>query len=240
MKDFTGNPNILAVYDSADPAIESLRSLRTSLYFAQLNAKNNVISVTSSGPHVGKTFICVNLGTVLANAGKRVLIIDADLRKGRLHEHFGIERKIGLSDVIANHAAYDEQFKLATKGTPIDNLYVIPAGTIPPNPSELLMHEKFALAIELVSSDFDQVIVDTPPVLAVTDAAIIGHLAGTTLLVVKDNVSPLRELEQCVKQLENAGVNLRGVVYNGINIVSSHYGYRKYYRYGYRYGKNDK
>jgi tyrosine-protein kinase Etk/Wzc len=232
-----GNPNILALSDSSDPAIESLRSLRTSLYFAQLNAKNNIISVTSSGPHAGKTFICVNLGAVLANAGKRVLIIDADMRKGRLHDYFGIERKIGLSDVIANHAAYDEEFKQATKKTAIENLFVIPAGTIPPNPSELLMHEKFALALELMATDFDQVIIDTPPALAVTDAAIIGNLAGTTLLVVKDSESPLRELERCIKQLKHAGVNLRGAVYNNIKSASSRYGYGKYYGYSHHYSK---
>lgn len=230
-----GNPNILAVTDSGDLAIESLRSLRTSLYFAQLNARNNVISVTSPGPAAGKTFVCLNLGVVLANAGKRVLIIDADLRKGRLHDYFGIERNIGLSDVIANHAASDKEFKLAAKETSIDNLYVIPAGTIPPNPSELLMHEKFALVLEIISYDYDQVIIDTPPILAVTDAAIIGNLAGATLLVVKDNQSPLRELEQCVKQLKNAGVNLRGAVYNSIKSANSRYGYGRYYGYSYHY-----
>jgi len=227
-------PAVLAVTSPQDWAIESIRSLRTSLYFSQLNFKNNVLSMTSPSPDEGKSFVCLNLAAVLAGADKRVLVIDADLRKGRLHECFGMSDEIdGLSDVIANVEASDTEFSQVIRKTGINNLDLIPAGTKPSNPSELLLHSKFALALEIFAGDYDHVIIDSPPILAATDAAIIGNLAGATLLVVKDAQNPLREIATSVKQLKQAGVNLRGVVYNGVKISNSRYGQGKYYAYYY-------
>ncbi len=226
---------ILATVESTDMAIESLRSLRTSLYFAQLNAKNNVISITSPGPGAGKSFISVNLSTVLASAGKKVLLIDADMRKGRIYEIFGTTRDGGLSEIIAGSRDLGVEIDAIAKFSLIDNLDILTAGTIPPNPSELLLHDRFAALLDAAAMVYDHVIVDSPPVLAVTDAAIIGRLAGATLLVIKDGHSPLREIEQSIKRLRQANVNLRGAVYNGVKIASSRYGYGKYYGHGYRY-----
>jgi len=227
---------LLAAADTDDLAVESLRSLRTSLYFSKLNAKNNMLLVTSPGPGAGKSFLCMNLATVLADAGKRVLVIDADLRKGRIHQLLGIQRRPGLSDLIAGDTNYND---IILK-TDINNLFILTAGTVAPNPSELLMQESFENVLEKISANFERIIIDSPPVLAVTDAAIIGRHAGTTLLVIRDGQSPLREIEQSVKRLKQSGVNLSGAVFNGIKSASSRYGHGRYYGYAYSYSDKKK
>ena len=223
--------SLLAVVDPHDVAIESMRSLRTLLYFEQMNARNNILLITSPGPGCGKTFVCLNLAAVLAGTGKRTLVVDADLRRGRVHEIFGIANNVGLSDVITHKL----ELGAGICKTGLNNLFIVPTGTTPPNPSELLLREQFMMALKLYSSTFDCVIIDSPPVLSVTDAAIVGHLAGTTLLVVKDQQSPLREIDQSAKRLRHAGANLRGVVYNGMESPGSRYGYGKYYGHAYSY-----
>ncbi len=224
---------ILSVDAANDLAVESLRSLRTSLYFAQLNAKNNILSITSSGPGAGKSFISVNLSAVLALAGKKILLIDADMRKGRVHQILAMAQQPGLSDMIAGEHRSTNECREFIQSCSVSNLYAITSGTPPPNPSELLMHENFPSLLDGLASQFDYVIIDSPPVLAVTDAAIIGRAAGATILVVKDGQSPLREIEQSIKRLKHAGANLRGAVYNGVKAASSRYGYGRYYGYGY-------
>lgn len=224
-------PAVLALKDPEDLAIESLRSLRTVLHFARVSAKNNVIMLTSSVPGVGKSFVTINLGVVLANAGERILIIDADLRKGRIHEYFGIDRKRGLSGFVAGDIDIDQ----LVQKTELDGLDVIPTGTIPPNPSELLLHKRFAFLLEGLASQYDYVLMDTPPILAVTDAAIIGRLTGVALLVVKSGEHPLREIEEAAKRLRQVGVNLCGVVFNDIATPRGPYGYGTYaYAYAYK------
>lgn len=221
---------VLAANNPQDVAIESLRSLRTWINFALLDGKNNMLLVTGPGPGVGKSFVSVNLGTLMASAGKRVLIIDADLRKGHLHHCFGTERNGGLSDFIAGGLSN----KQVIRKTEVHKLHIITSGTLPPNPSELLANERFASILRDASSQFDHVIIDSPPILAVTDAAILGRLAAATLLVVKAGAHSLREIEQSVTRLNQAGVHLRGVVFNDMDI-SKHYGYGRYYSYRYAY-----
>ncbi|MFK5949804.1 MAG: polysaccharide biosynthesis tyrosine autokinase [Methylococcales bacterium] len=220
---------ILAIVDTEDLAVESLRSLRASLYFENPKTKNNMLLFTSPGPDAGKSFICINLATILADAGKRVLLIDGDLRKGRVHELLGMQRSLGLSDLIAD----DLNLKEVVRKTDINNLFILTAGTLMPNPSELLMKESFKKILDKLAEMFDQILIDSPPILAVTDSAIIGRNVNNTLLVVRDARSPLREIEQSVKRLQQASANLRGVVYNGIKAVSCRYGYGKHYGYSY-------
>ncbi|HCI10670.1 MAG TPA: tyrosine-protein kinase, partial [Alcanivorax sp.] len=170
---------LLAVSDPADLAIEALRSLRTSLHFAMMEASNKVMMITGPSPEVGKSFISANLAAVLAQVGQKVLVIDADMRKGHLHRYFKNQNDVGLSDLLSGQAEHQQ----AIHGTEVENLHFIPRGQIPPNPSELLMHSRFKALMERLSAEYDLVLVDTPPILAVTDAAIIGQQAGTSLIV---------------------------------------------------------
>ena len=222
---------VLAAAEPDDLAVESMRSLRTSLHFAQLDAKNNIIMITGPAPGAGKTFVAANLATILADTGKRVLVIDADMRKGRLHALFGLPRDGGLSELIAGSRDIDS----VIHATGVKNLDMISTGERPPNPAELLLHEKFAGFLQQVSSTYDHIVIDTPPVLAVTDAAIVGRLAGATLMVLKDGQHPLREIEQSIKRLKLAGVNLRGAVFNAISRISARRGFGRYYGYSYSY-----
>lgn len=227
----SATPSILSVENPGDPAIESLRSLRTSMHFALLEAKNNIVTITSPGPNDGKSFVSINFGVVLAKGGKRVLVIDCDMRKGHLHRIFGEKRGRGLADLIASNDAVDE----CIRGTPVNNLYILTTGVIPPNPSELLLHDNFAVILNHASQMFDYVLIDTPPILAVTDSATVSSLAGATFLVVKSGSHPVREIGQCIKRLKQARANVRGIVFNGIQTAVSGMGYGRYYGHHYKY-----
>jgi tyrosine-protein kinase Etk/Wzc len=228
-----GVGELLAVGFPEDDAVESLRGLRTTLHFALLDAKRNSLLITGSSPSLGKSFISKNLGVVLAQVGKRVVIVDADLRRGHIHKEFGRERACGISEYVAGQASLDAILKT----TSVANLWVISTGQIPPNPSELLMHERFVTLLTQLGERFDTVIVDAPPVLAVSDAAIIGRHVGATLMVARSGKHPIRELEQAVKRLNQAGVEVKGFVFNDLNVSRQRYryGYKGYvYRYSYK------
>jgi tyrosine-protein kinase Etk/Wzc len=221
---------VLASHKPDELAIESLRNLRTALHFAALGSKNNILMLSGPAPGIGKSFISVNLGTVIAATGASVLLIDADMRRGHLHQYLGRAREPGLSDLISGTAEVGQAIrKTATPG-----LDLLPTGAIPPNPSELLLHERFATLLDALSKQYDQVIIDSPPVLAVTDAAIIGRLSGMSLMVVKAGAHPLREVEQATKRLKQAGVNLRGLLFNDVKKTNSRYGSRYTYQYAYK------
>jgi tyrosine-protein kinase Etk/Wzc len=224
-------PTILALEQKDDLAIESLRSLRTTLHFAFLEAQNNIIMITGPSPGIGKSFVSINLATVLADAGKKILLIDGDLRKGIINTTLGIGREQGLSELISNTLSLDA----AVHKIPMANFDFIATGAIPPNPSELLLHERFGTLLTNISKLYDHVIIDSPPLLAVTDAVIIGRMASVTLMIVKAGEHPMRELELSVKRLAQAGVQLKGVVFNDVPETSSIYGYGGYGRYVYQY-----
>jgi tyrosine-protein kinase Etk/Wzc len=222
--------SILAIDNPADLSIEALRSLRTSLHFAMMEAKNNIIAISGPSPGVGKSFISVNLAAVLAQSGKTVLIIDADMRKGYLQTQFGLKWDDGLSDYLSGRLTLDQ----VTKATKVDGLSVITRGQIPPNPSELLMHSNFSKLVEEVSAAYDLVIIDTPPILAVTDPAIVSAHTGTTLLVVRFGQNHLREIELTRNRFEQNGIDVKGVVFNGVvKKASNAYGQYGYYNYEY-------
>lgn len=226
--------HILAQINPEDPASEALRSLRTSLHFAMLEARNNVLMLTGPSPGLGKSFVSINLGAMLALGGKRVVVVDADMRRGHLHEYIGAERARGLSDVIAGELSLDE----ALHATPVEGLSLLTTGMIPPNPAELVMNARFAQLVEELSAKYDHVLIDTPPVLAVTDAAEIGRLAGCSLLLLKAGEHPMRAIEETVKRLRVAGIEVRGTIFNqmGRNRGAYGYGYGYGYQYGYTYG----
>jgi tyrosine-protein kinase Etk/Wzc len=225
---------ILAVDSPNDPAIESLRNLRTALHFGMMNVKNNCIMIAGPSPSVGKSFVSINLAAVLASNEKKVLLIDGDLRKGHLHKYLGVERANGLSEFISGEIAIGK----ALHQTTIPGLTLIPTGTLPPNPAELLLHQRFANCLSVLTPRFDHIIIDSPPILAVTDASIIGQMVGGTLMVLKSGEHPMREIEHATKRLQQADVNLRGIVFNDVDMKSQRYGAGRYsYQYTYKNGK---
>lgn len=218
---------LLALEDREDLAVESLRSLRTSLHFAMLGAERPVLMLTGSSPDVGKSFIAANLAIVLAQAGQRIVLIDADLRRGYLHESFSVDNRFGLSEWLAGRAELDALMH----PTDVPGLSVIPRGMAPPNPAELLMRPKLRELLDHLAKNCDLVIIDTPPVLAVTDAAIIGREASSTLMVVRYGMNTLKEVQHAIRRFEQSGVSIRGTVLNGIERRA---GAEGYYAYSYR------
>ena len=207
MRSKKSKPAILAVDSPNDPAIEALGNLRTALHFGMMNVKNNCIMIAGPSPRVGKSFVSVNLATVLTNNDKKVLLIDADLRRGHIHEYLGIERENGLSEFISGEIPIGD----ALHQTTVPGLTLMPTGTIPPNPLELLLHERFSNCLSVLTPRYDHVIIDSPPILAVADATIIGQMVGGTLMVLRSGQHPMREIEQAAKRLKQAQVNLRGL-----------------------------
>ncbi|MCU1729584.1 polysaccharide biosynthesis tyrosine autokinase [Pseudomonas sp. 7P_10.2_Bac1] len=223
---------LLASSHPTDLAIEGMRSLRTSLHFAMLEADNNRLMISGPSPKVGKSFVSSNLAAVIAQSGQRVLLVDVDMRKGYIHKMFDIPVENGLSDVLAKRC----DLNTATHSSEVENLYVIGRGQIPPNPSELLMHKNFTEFLDQVSADYDLVILDTPPFLAVTDAAIVGRQSGTNLIVTRFELNPAREVELTMRRFAQSGINLKGAIFNGVEKrASAKYGYGAYGYYNYEY-----
>lgn len=213
-----------------DPLVESLRSLRTSLHFALLEQDSNVICISSPSPNSGKTTVSTNLAVLLSQMQQRVLLIDADLRRGQIHSYLGRTRAPGLAEVLSGKATV-AQARVAVLD---DQLHVLTAGSVPPNPAELLMTSAFDALLAEARQRYDTVLIDTPPILAVTDAGIVGAKAGATFLVAREEHSHLAELEQAVKRLMHNGVRVTGVIYNDHRPRARGGAYGGYYYYDYR------
>lgn len=222
--------HILASIEPDNPSIEALRSLRTSLQFALLESNNNIVVFTGPTPGLGKSFVSVNLAAVLATSGKKVAVVDADLRRGYLHKYMGETAAPGLSDYVVGNA----DLKSIIRKTAVEGLTMVPNGTVPPNPSELLLHERFSQLLGHLSKTHDLVIVDTPPVLPVTDASVIGRLAGCVFVVLKEGAHPMRMIDETLRRLRQAGVTVRGTIFNQVGRSGGGYGYY-YSAYGYSY-----
>ncbi|MDI5934369.1 polysaccharide biosynthesis tyrosine autokinase [Halomonas kalidii] len=219
---------LLAQTHPEEPSVEALRGLRTSLHFAMLEASDNRLVITGSSPGAGKSFVAANLAAVYAQAGQRVLLVDADMRKGYLHHAFQQHGDKGLSELLATRIELEE----AIRPSGIEGLDFIARGTVPPNPSELLMQHSFEDFLQRTSQLYDLVILDTPPVMAVTDAVIVGKQAGSCLMVVRYGLNPPREIEVAKRRLEHAGVRVRGAVLNATEYSSgSSYSYYNVYAY---------
>ncbi|MCQ4306384.1 polysaccharide biosynthesis tyrosine autokinase [Pseudomonas stutzeri] len=226
-----GRSKLLGTADPADLAIESLRSLRTSLKFAMLEARNQVLVVTSPTPSVGKSFVSSNLASVIAQAGQRVLLIDADMRRGYLAGVFGMAPRSGLSDALVSGL----RLAAVINKTDQANLHFVASGCSAPNPSELLMHDNFAKLLKEAEREYDFVIIDTPPVLAVTDAVLVAQQAGTCLLVARYGLSTASQIEASKRRLAQNGVLLKGAILNGVKRKASSTAYETgaygYYSY---------
>lgn len=224
-------PSFLAVDNPADLAIEAIRGLRTSLHFAMMEARNNVLMISGASPNAGKTFVSSNLAAIISQTGKKVLFIDTDMRKGYTHKLFNENNTNGLSDILSGKVEINKALKKVASG----GFDFISRGMAPPNPAELLMHRRFDELLNWASKNYDIVVLDTPPILAVTDAAIIGNYVGTTLLVARFELNTAKEIEVSVKRFEQAGVSVKGCILNGVvKKASSYYGYG-YSHYGYSY-----
>jgi len=223
---------VLVVANPNDPAAEAVRSLRTTLHFSVFEAKNKSILFTGPTPGIGKSFVTSNLSAVLAQVPMNVILIDADLRRGTIHDYYGLERGKGVSDYVLGTSLSEV---LRESGVP--NLKIISTGNIPPNPTELLMTKRFSQLVEEAESLADLVLIDTGPILAVSDASIIGQIAGATLLVIKAGQHSRREILETVKRLQQVGVVVRGLVVNqvGRGGTYGYYGYGKYGYYNYKY-----
>ncbi|MCA2016112.1 polysaccharide biosynthesis tyrosine autokinase [Vibrio tritonius] len=221
---------ILAEINPADLSIEAFRGLRTSLHFAMMEARNNILMISGPAPGVGKSFVSTNFAAVYAQTGHKVLLIDADMRKGYLHTSMALSQKNGLSDYLSGNV----ELLNCIKASSIENLDVITRGQVPPNPSELLMHTRMSDLLKYAENSYDLVIVDTPPILAVTDASIVGAHVGTTLLVTRFGVNTVKEVEVACSRFEQSGVLVKGVILNATEKkASSYYGYG-YYNYSYK------
>lgn len=216
---------------------EAYKAARTNLMFMFAEQKYRCVSITSSFPGEGKTTTCANLAIAFAQTGVKTLIIDGDLRKPRMHRMFSVHSTPGVSDVLGGFAKKDD----AIMKTRYENLYLMPAGTIPPNPAELLSsHSMDEMLRSLIDENgFEYIFVDTPPINVVTDAAVVSHNLAGTVVVVKSGSTGKESLKGAILALEQAGVNVLGFILNNINIerYSYKYSYKKgSYKQGYHYG----
>ncbi|WP_272673694.1 polysaccharide biosynthesis tyrosine autokinase [Providencia sp. PROV169] len=220
-----GNKSPLAIENPADTAVEAIRSLRTSVYFSVMNQGNNLVMVTSASPGVGKSFVTSNMAVVLANAGKKVLLIDTDLRKGRLHKAFGLNNKAGLSEYLSQQSLESPTIHANV----IENLDVICRGKNVTHSSELLMGERFKQLLDKVKNQYDIVVIDTAPILAITDSAIIGKYVGTSLLIAFYGVNTVKDVDLSLKRFKQNDIEITGVILNGIDARSDDYNYHYEY-----------
>jgi tyrosine-protein kinase Etk/Wzc len=219
---------LLANVSSTDVAIESLRNFRTALQFSLPQFKNNIVVISGATPGLGKSFVSANLAAIMAATGKKVLLIDSDLRNGLLHLYFGFGRQDGLSDAIAGARTIDQVIHRSV----IQNMDFISTGTLPPNPAELLLRPDFGVILQQMSSRYDLVLIDATPILAVADTMIIGAHAGAIYVMTRAGVTTPGEINESMKRLRQAGLEAKGVLFNDLKLRPGRYGY------GYTYGRN--
>lgn len=227
--------NLIAYNDLKNPATEAYRVIRTSIQFAQAGKELKTLAFTSCTPNEGKSMTIANLAVVLTQAGKSVLLLDCDMRNPTVHKNFGLSNKLGLSSCIS----MDTPLSAAVQATRVDNLYALTGGVIPPNPSELLGSERMRELLQEAREIYDYVLIDTPPVMPVTDALIVGRFVDGMILVIASAEVKVEMARDVKNQLVNAGANILGVVLNKVRSEHHGYGYGYYYYYG-NYGEKHK
>ncbi|MBT2332541.1 polysaccharide biosynthesis tyrosine autokinase [Variovorax paradoxus] len=233
----SGKPGVhlLAARHPEDPALEGLRRLRTALKFAMPGAPNNRIMISSATPGAGKTFISANLAAVLASSGRRVLLIDADLRRSSLAPHFGLKRRGGLSELIEGSIELENAIH---KGI-LPHLDVMTTGSLPADPTGLLTSDAFSLLLEKISARYDTVVVDAPPALLASETAEMATCMGTLLMVARAGENELGDLSESMKLLRHTGASFQGVVLNALDTRRRYYGSLAYRFGGYRLRMHD-
>jgi capsular exopolysaccharide synthesis family protein len=233
----TNGEQIITIAKPRMPVSEAFRSIRTNLQFSGIDAPLRSMLVTSASPSDGKTSVAANLATVFAQSEKDVVIIDADLRRPRLHKVFKLSNRIGLSDYFIRTP---DRMTGAIKQTPVNGLNIVTSGSLPPNPSELLSSNKMKEVLDLLSSHYDMLIVDSPPLLAVTDALVLARFVDGVILVIDPRRSKRGAIRQAIEQLQRTEVRLLGVVLNNIKVKRSSYYYARDYYYSKQYGKGSR
>lgn len=226
--------NLIAHNDLKNPATEAYRVIRTSIQFAQAGKELKTLAVTSCMPNEGKSMTAANLAVVLTQAGKSVLLIDCDMRNPTVHKNFNLSNKVGLSSCISMGTALSD----AVQKTSIEGLYALTGGVIPPNPSELLGSEQMKNVLQRAKEQYDYVLIDTPPVMPVTDALIVSRFVDGMILVIASAEVKVEMARDVKKQLQQAGANILGVVLNKVRSEHHGYGYGYYYYYGSKEASN--
>jgi capsular exopolysaccharide synthesis family protein len=232
--DFVKNPMI----NNGVPAnfAESFRGIRTNVLFSAAEEAGRSVVVTSTGPGEGKTVVAANLAIALAQAGLRVLLMDADMRKPRIHDIFGKAQQPGLSNVLVGNAKASE----AVQQTDIPGLWILAAGLHPPNPAELLGSKRFRDFVTTLVQHFEYIVIDSPPVMAVTDSSVVAHIASGVLFVVGSEMTSRHAAQRALEQLANAKARLVGAILNRVDLQHNAYYYSQYYRREYSdYYQND-
>ena len=220
--------NLVTQNDPKNPAAEAYRVIRTSVQFAQAGKELQTIALTSCTPNEGKSTTIANLAVVLTQAGKSVLLIDCDMRNPTVHKNFNLSNKVGLSSCISMGTAVAD----AVQETGIEGLDALTAGVIPPNPSELLGSKRMQNVLQRAKEQYDYVLIDTPPVMPVTDALIVSRFVDGMILVIASAEVKVEMAREVKNQLVNAGANILGVVLNKVRSEHHGYGYGYYYYYG--------
>ena len=218
---------LIIVNDPKSLFSEAIRTLRTNLQFSLVANNANVLMITSSVPGEGKSFISSNLSAAFSMMNIKVLIVDCDMRKGRLHKIFEVSNEKGLSNLLLDEV---KNYKKYVQKTKVDNVSVIPLGIVPPNPSELLNSDKFENLIDTLRDAYDLVILDTPPIGSVSDSLVIAKYVDEAIIVTSYKQTPMEDLNETKKALEATGVKIAGIVLNNMEYKKhSKYYYNKYY-----------
>ncbi len=216
------------------------RNLRTNIQFRNADSEKKVMLVTSTMPGEGKSYVSANLAAAFAQIDKKVLIVDTDMRKGRQYSLFNLHPRPGISNFLSGVVDQDfvgqkENIENYIQETDVDNLYLIPAGSVPPNPSELLVSNKMKNIIERLKEHFDVVIFDAPPSLIVADALILARLVDFNILVCAQNTTRMEDLNKSKMAIENVGGKVAGVVLNKVQVTTKRY--ENSYYYGEKLGR---
>lgn len=230
----SGETSLITMTKPRMPVSEAFRSLRTNLQFSGIDSPLKTLLVTSASPSDGKSSIAANLATVIAQSDKDVVVVDADMRRPTMHKVFKLSNRIGLSDYFIRTP---DKMSGVVKKTAVNNLSVITSGSLPPNPSELLSSTKMRDVITLLAKHFDMVILDSPPLLAVTDALVLTRSVDGIILVVDPKKTKRAAVKQAIEQIQRLDARLLGVVLNNIKVKRSSYYYNREYYYSKHYGK---